>query len=183
MVADGRVTRERLHGLEPVASHIDDDTPSGRITRTRRASRASPPSRPQPSRRRCPRCGQEADAVDISPSLTAATAPLVRRTTSRAYQPSAGLPMASDLAIPDGFDWPYVVGVLVKGCRARREPVPGRPRPHLGAVLDEAKLGELSKPFVDLGQRASRRDGDTTAEAPAELLGNLEGKRLGALGE
>ena len=39
----------------------------------------------------------------ISPSLTAAKAPPVERTTSRAYTPSAGFPMASDLAIVSGL--------------------------------------------------------------------------------
>ena len=39
----------------------------------------------------------------ISSSVTAATAPPERRTSSRAYVPSAGLPIASDLAMPLGF--------------------------------------------------------------------------------
>src|SRR3954454_9149957 len=38
----------------------------------------------------------------ISSSLTSAIAPPVRRTTSSAYGPSAGLPMASDFAMVDG---------------------------------------------------------------------------------
>ena len=39
----------------------------------------------------------------ISSSVTAAMAPPVRRTTSRAYHPSAGLPIASDFAIVAGL--------------------------------------------------------------------------------
>src|SRR5215831_2163716 len=41
-------------------------------------------------------------ASTTSASLTSATLPPVRRTTSSTYGPSAGLPMASDLAIVDG---------------------------------------------------------------------------------
>ena len=41
-------------------------------------------------------------ASTSSSSLTSATAPPVRRTTSSTYGPSAGLPIASDLAIVAG---------------------------------------------------------------------------------
>ena len=39
----------------------------------------------------------------ISSSVTEPMAPPLERTTSRAYQPSAGSPMARDLAMVSGF--------------------------------------------------------------------------------
>ena len=121
----------------------------------------------------------------ISSSVTAAMAPPLRRTTSRAYQPSAGLPIASDLAIVAGLTGRMWSLPSAKAVATGEQPCGlGAGDADAVAGLDETELGELAEALVDLGQLASRgdRDDDVVGQLPAELLGDLEGEGLGALG-
>ena len=120
----------------------------------------------------------------ISSSVTASIAPPVRRASSSAYGPSAGLPMASDLAIVSGLHRPADVLAGVEGRRDRRAAL------RLGAVhdrrlaVDEPERAPLVEALGDLReQRAGgdRRDA-AVGQLPAELLGDLVGQRLRALG-
>ncbi len=121
----------------------------------------------------------------ISSSVTAAHEPPERRMVSRAYQPSAGLPMASDLAIVRGLTGPDGVGAAEEGRGHGRAALGlGARHPHGGLLGQEAHLAQLGEPLGHLGQLAARSDGDhdMVRGLPAELLGDLEGQRLGAFG-
>ena len=98
--------------------------------------------------------------------------------------PSAGLPIASDLAIVSGLTGRIDVVAVAEGRRDRRASGRLRAEDLVGLVLDEAELDELLEGLVHLGQlRAGRdRDDDLVGKPPAELLGDLVAERLGALG-
>ena len=119
----------------------------------------------------------------ISASVTAAIAPPVRRTTSRAYQPSAGLPIASDLAIVAGLTgrtWSLpsanAVATGEQPCawapEIRTSPPPST-RPSSASSRKPLSI------FVSWLPEAIGDD-DVVRELPAELLGDLEGQRLRA---
>ncbi len=124
-------------------------------------------------------------ASTTSSSVTAAHEPPDRRMTSRAYQPSAGLPMASDLAIVWGLTGRMASVPSEEGRGHGRAPLGlGARDPHGGLLGQEAHLAQLGEPLGHLGQLAARPDGDhdVVRGLPAQLLGDLEGQRLGALG-
>ena len=58
----------------------------------------------------------------ISSSVTASTLPPVRRASSTAYGPSAGLPMASDLAIVSGLTGRQTSVPAAKACATGEQP-------------------------------------------------------------
>ncbi len=116
-------------------------------------------------------------------SLTSSTAPPVRRAMSSTYGPSAGLPMASDLAMVFGFcgrttSWP-----ALKARRDRRAALGLGAEDLVRLVLDEAELDQLLEPLVDLRElrAGGDRDDDLVRQPPAELLADLVRQRLGAL--
>src|SRR6202050_4810891 len=120
-----------------------------------------------------------------SPSVTAAHEPPVRRSTSRAYQPSAGLPMDSDLAMVLGLTGRMASVPSRKAVATGEHPSARGPRaPHGGLFGQEAALAQLGEALGHLGQLAARADGHdhVVGGLPAQLLGDFEGERLGALG-
>ena len=121
----------------------------------------------------------------ISASVAVAIEPDDRRTDLRAASPSAGLPMASDFAIVSGrtgvgTDFAFDQGPGDRGATGRLRA--GDPHPLV--ACDEPDESELGETLVDLGEETPRGDrhDDVVRESPAELLGHLEGERLGALG-
>ena len=119
-----------------------------------------------------------------SSSVTAAHEPPVRRMTSSAYQPSAGLPMASDLAIVLGLTGRMASVPWRKAVATGEQPSAWAPETRTaGSSGSRPDLAELGEPLGHLGQLAARADGDhdVVGRLPAELLGDLEGERLGAL--
>ena len=121
----------------------------------------------------------------ISASVTAAHEPPVWRMTSRAYQPSAGLPMASDLAIVLGLTGRMASVPSRKAVGDGRAALGlGARHPHRRLLGQEADLAQLGEALGHLGQLAARPDRHhhVVRGLPAQLLGDLEGQRLGALG-
>ena len=102
----------------------------------------------------------------------------------RAFSPSAGAPMASDLAIVSGRTGRTVSAPAAHAVRHRRAADGLRAEGGRSSVaVDEARLQQVAVAPVELGeQRAGRdrRDG-LRRQAPAELLGRLVGQRLRAL--
>ena len=116
-----------------------------------------------------------------SASLTSSMAPPVRRTTSSAYGPSAGLPMASDLAMVSGLTGRTTSWPSRNACDDRR--AAGRLRAeHLvrrgldQPELDRARANALST-LVSSEPDAIGHD-DLLRQPPAELLGDLVAERL-----
>ena len=180
-------SRQRVERLEPVAG-VEHDGLGVRVERARREQLAQDGrrSRRRRSRRRCPRSRASSRMPStISSSVTSSIAPPVRRTTSSAYGPSAGLPMASDLAIVSGFtgrttSWPAANAVR----RPASSRSPARRTPCTASASTRPSATSSRERLVDLGQqRAGRdRDDDLLRQPPAELLGDLVAERLGALG-
>ena len=119
-----------------------------------------------------------------SSSQTSSIAPPVRRTTSSAYGPSAGLPIASDLAIVSGFTGRTTSWPAANACDTGEQPVACAPKTLYGVASTSPSVTELAQRLVDLGeQRAGRdRDDDLLGQPPAELLGDLVADGLRALG-
>ena len=119
----------------------------------------------------------------ISSSVTIAPLPPVERTERSTWKPSAGLPMAIDLAIVFGFTGSgnsrpsssaRTTGAQPAACAAW---IAGR------SPVDQADLAQLAESLEDARQQraAGDRRHDVPREAPAELLGDLEAVGLGAL--
>ena len=120
----------------------------------------------------------------ISSSETASTEPPVRRASSTAYGPSAGLPIASDLAIVSGLTGRQTSVPAGERLRDRRAALGLRAVHRRDRAADEPGVDELLEAARDLREqraRGDRRD-DAVGELPAELLGRLVRERLGALG-
>ena len=120
----------------------------------------------------------------ISSSSTASIAPPVARASSIAYGPSAGLPIASDLAIVSGLtgrqtSWPAANAAATGEQPERLRAVHDR---HL--ARDQAGVDELLEAARELRElrAGGDRPHDAVRQLPAELLDGLEGQRLGALG-
>ena len=94
-----------------------------------------------------------------SSSVTAAHEPPVRRITSSAYQPSAGLPMASDLAIVLGFTGRMASVPSQEGGGHRRAAFGLGPRdPHRWFLGQQPDLAQFAEALGHLGQLAARAD-------------------------
>ena len=108
----------------------------------------------------------------------------MRRATSSAKTPSAGLPIASDFAIVSG---PHRTADLVPGLERLRDRAAAL---GLGAVEGGSEPSTMprsshsSKPRAILvnSEPGCDRADDPVRQLEAELLGNLERERLGALG-
>ena len=98
--------------------------------------------------------------------------------------PSAGLPMARLLAIVSGLTGRIASVPSLYAVDDRRAARGLGAEDLVGLVLDEAELDQLLERLVDLGQLGPgrHRDDDLVGQPPAELLGDLEAQRLGALG-
>ena len=103
-----------------------------------------------------------------SSSLTSSIAPPVRRTTSSAYGPSAGLPIAERLRDPARA---HRLDDVVPGPERRRRPASSRStahrRPCTASASTRPSVAELPPGLVDLGQQRSRRDRDRPPAAAA----------------
>ena len=143
-------------------------------------------SRPRRSRRRSPRSGPGAGCRRGSRRRSPTTkAPPLVRTVSSAYQPSAGLPMARDLAMVCGLHGPDGVGALGEGRGHRRAALGlGARHPDVGLLVEQAHGVELGEALGHLGELAARADrhDHVVGRLPAELLGDLEGEGLRPLG-
>ena len=98
--------------------------------------------------------------------------------------PSAGLPMARDLAMVSGLTGRMASVPALYAVADRRAARGLGAEDPVGLVLDEAERDQLLEGLVDLGQLRPRRDrdDDLVGQPPAELLGDLVAEGLGALG-
>ena len=120
----------------------------------------------------------------ISSSLTRRSSRRVRRARSSAYGPSAGLPIASDFAIVSGLtgrqkSWP-AANALATG----EQPVACAPLKVGSLPVSKPELDPLLEAARDLREQRAGGDraDDPVGQLEAELLGDLERERLGALG-
>src|SRR6516162_8363096 len=97
-----------------------------------------------------------------SPSLTSAIAPPLRRTTSRAYGPSAGLPMASDLAIVAGRTGRTTSCPAANAADTGAQPVAWAPNTRHGACGTRPSETSSPNPLSTLTSWAPEAIGTTT---------------------
>ena len=120
----------------------------------------------------------------ISSSVTESIDPPPRRARSSAYGPSAGLPIASDLAIVSGFTGRQMSQPASNACATGEQPSACAPLNVGSVALEQPDLEPLVEAARDLREQRARRDRrhDAVGQLEAELLGDLEGERLRALG-
>src|SRR6516165_2838524 len=98
----------------------------------------------------------------ISSSLTSAIAPPVRRTTSSTYGPSAGLPMASDLAIVSGRTGRTTSYPAANAADTGAQPAAWAPNTRHGASGTRPSEVSSPKPLSTLTSCAPEAIGTTT---------------------
>ena len=121
----------------------------------------------------------------ISSSVTDSNAPPLERTVCSAYQPSAGLPMARDLATVWGFTGRMASVPSAKAVATGEQPAACAPDTRTwGSSSSRPTAWSSVEPLRHLGELAARchRDDHVIGRLPAELLGHLEGECLRPLG-
>ena len=124
-------------------------------------------------------------ASRTSSSVTAAHDPPDRRMASSAYQPSAGFPMASDLAMVLGLTGRMASVPSAKAVATGAQPAACAPETRtVGSSSSRPTCPSSAKPLATLVSCAARANGHdhVVGSAPAELLGHLEGQGLRSFG-
>ena len=169
----GRHGHDGVQGLEPVAGV--EDRPSRRPGRAARRPAAccsvATVTPPAVSAKMPSVSASSWMPATISSSETSAMAPPVRRATSMAYGPSAGLPIASDLAMVSGrtgwtTSWPAANAALTG-----EQPVACAPKIGRRGVLDQPERrrarGTPCRPWSSASRTRSARPADAAAASRA----------------
>src|SRR6516162_9697193 len=155
----GRIAEAPAGTPAPAASRVFSPSPelmmtvsaSGSSRPSARSRRSTPSVTPDAVSPKMPSvAASNRIACTTSSSPTSATAPPVRRTTSSTYGPSAGLPIASDLAMVAGLTG------CTTSCPARNAAATGE-HPVLG-VGHQPKLDQFAERLVDLDELRAGRD-------------------------